>query len=77
MSRKILLALAGAATLLGGCATYDPYYDGNYAYDNRYYERPAYRYYDYGPTYYPRYYAPAPAPSVSFGLGYSSGWRRY
>ena len=77
MSRKTLLALAGAAALLGGCATYDPYYDGTYAYDSNryYYDRPTYRYYDYGPAYYPRPYVPA--PSLSFGLGYSSGWRRY
>lgn len=83
---KSLLALAGCAVALAGCAT-DPYYD-RYAYESssygapgdRYAEAPASRYYDYGPSYYTPYYAPyyAPyyvAPSIGFSFGYSTGSR--
>ena len=88
MSSKSILALAGAAALLAGCAT-GPYYD-NYGYgygdgtyygqptDNYYYAppAPAYRYYGYGPAYYPSPYNVA--PSVGFGITYSSrGHRHY
>jgi hypothetical protein len=60
-SRKTLLALAAAATVLGGCATYpsdDPYYEQGYYRDA------------YGRTYYapPSYYA---GPSVGFGITYT------
>jgi hypothetical protein len=81
MSSKRLLALAGAAALLGGCAT--PYYYDNYGYNDGYYYReapvyreyPAYPGYVYGPGYYyPRTYI---APSVGFSIGYSSGWHRH
>ena len=77
VSRKSLLAIAGAAALLAGCAT-DPYYD-RYAYnDGTYVERPVVRYYDepgYYPYYYPRYYGPAVGLSFSFSNhGY---WRHH
>ena len=77
MARKTLLAIAAGALLLGGCAT--PYYydQPTYSYnDGYYYERPATPYYgptSYSPTYYPRYYVPA--PSVGLSLGYS--YHRY
>lgn len=61
-SRKALLALAVAATALGGCATY-PYDD---PYQNGYYQRDYY-----GNTYYnapPAYYT---GPSVGFGITYT------
>jgi hypothetical protein len=73
MPRKSLLALAAGALLLGGCATY-PYDTYTVADDGYYYERPTYYSYGpryYGPTYYPRYYTPAP----SLSLGYS--YHRY
>lgn len=70
MVRKSLLALAAGAVLLGGCAYDGTYYDSSYAYNDGYYyyDRPTYRYY--GPTYYPRYYVPAPGPSLSLGYSY-------
>jgi hypothetical protein len=79
-SRKpLLLALVGAS-LLAGCAT-GPYYDsydGTTYYDRRVYsdDYPVYRYYSYGPGYYPPAYYVAP-PTVSFGLsyGYRGRWR--
>ena len=83
VTRKVVLALAGAALLLGGCAT-GPYYD-RYAYnEGTYYDRPVYRddvpvyrHYDYGPAY--SYYSPYYV-APSFGLGFSwssrSHWRR-
>jgi len=82
MSSKSLLALAAAAALLGGCATYPyPYdtygYNDGYAYGERpvYREYPPYPGYAYAPGYYyPRTYI---APSIGFSLGYSSGWRRH
>lgn len=75
MSRKLLLAVAAGAALLGGCAT-DPYYYDSYAaydgrYDDRYYyDRPATRYYTPAPSYYayPRYYGPP--IGLSFGYSY-------
>ena len=77
---KTLLLLGVSGALLSGCATYyDPaydnrYYDGRYAYSDGSY--PQYRYYEPAPGYYyPRTYV-AP-PSVSFGFGYSSGWRHH
>ena len=45
MLRKSLIAVAAGAALLSGCATYPDYYDGSYAYNDGYYDRPAYRYY--------------------------------
>lgn len=73
-SRKSLGLLAACAALLSGCATYG--YDGYYAYDDRYYERPAryYDYYDPGPRYYygpPRVYV---QPSIGLGFSYHR-WR--
>ena len=61
-SRKALLALAAAATMLGGCATYP--YDDPYAYNQGYYRD------YYGNTYYtpPSYYT---GPSVGFGITYT------
>ena len=89
MSTKPMLALAAAAALLAGCAT-GPYYDNyNYAYgDGSYYGQPTDNYYyppsgpvyRYGPAYYPSpYYSPYyVAPSVGFGITYSSrGHRHY
>jgi len=72
ISTKSVLGLAAAAALLGACAT-GPYYDNGYgygynngyAYDNGYAYAP-------GPTYYdetPPFFA---APSVGFGVGFSS-----
>ena len=67
-SRKALLALAAAATVLGGCATYpydDPYNQGYYrdSYGNTYRD-------SYGNPYYgtPGYYT---GPSVGFGITYT------
>jgi hypothetical protein len=67
-SRKVLLALAVAATALGGCATY-PYDDPNYAY----YQNPDGPYYRdyYGRPYYPAYPGYYVGPSVGFGITYS------
>ena len=72
ISRKSLLLAAGltGAAMLSGCADY-PYYD-NYAYDNyNYRSYPSYSYYRDTPGYWvgPGYYA---APSVGFGIMYSS-----
>ena len=56
--KKVVVAL-GAATVLGGCATY---HDGYYGYGDRY---------AYGPNY---YYDPYPGyvgPSAGIGFGYS------
>jgi len=71
-SRKALIIAAGltGVAMLAGCADY-PYYD-NYAYDNYNYRTyPSYPYYRDSPGYWygPAYYA---APSVGFGVTYSS-----
>jgi hypothetical protein len=70
MLRKSLIAVAAGAALLSGCATYPDYYDGSYAYNDGYYDRPAYRYYGAVPPsyYYPRYYGPP--VGLSFGYSY-------
>ena len=68
-SRKLLLAGALAATMLGGCAVYpydDPgYRDGRY-YDGRYYDDRYYSEYD-RPYYGPPYYV---GPTVGLGFTY-------
>lgn len=67
-STKTILAISGAALLLGACAS-DPYYNG--------YHGDRYSYgYDAGPAYYDPYYY---GPSVGFGLAGSDGdgrWHR-
>ena len=67
-SRKALLALAAAATVLGGCATYP--------YDDPYYQQQGYYRDAYGNTYYgpPSYYG---GPTVGFGVTYGSGYYRH
>ena len=84
VTKKSVLALAGAALLAGGCAT-GPYYD-QYAYNEggTYYERPVYRddvpvyrYYDHGPAY--SYYSPFYyGPTIGLGFSFSNRhhWRR-
>ena len=52
-SRKTILSIAGAALLLGACAS-DPYYGDRYSYG-----------YQAGPAYYDPYYY---GPAVGFGL---------
>jgi hypothetical protein len=73
-SRKLLLAGALAATMLGGCAVY-PYDDPGYR-DGRYYGEYDRAYYD-GPPYYV-------GPSVGLGFTYIDRdfprhryWHRY
>jgi len=68
-SAKTILAISGAALLLGACAS-DPYYNGYYG------DRYSYGY-DAGPAYYDPYYY---GPSVGFGLAWNDGdggrWHR-
>lgn len=65
ISIKSVLAAAGAALLLGGCATYD--YGNGYGYNGYGPYAPADGYYDPYPGY--GYYS---GPAVGFGLGFSS-----
>ncbi len=68
-SVKSILAVAGAALLLGACAD-EPYYGYGYGPD-AYYSAPSYGYYE--PGYYERgYYDPGyvVGPSVGFGLAF-------
>ena len=59
-SRKTILVLAGAALMLGACAS-DPYYNGYYG------DRYSYGYGG-GPAYYDPYYY---GPTVGFGLAWN------
>ena len=59
-TRKAILILAGAALMLGACAS-DPYYNGYYG------DRYSYGY-GAGPAYYDPYYY---GPTVGFGLAFN------
>jgi hypothetical protein len=61
-SRKTILAVAGAALLVGACAS-DPYYNGSGYYGDQY----SYGYGG-GPAYYDPYYT---GPTVGFGLAWN------